>query len=191
MKRYGPWLLVGLVLAILILGLRPDRATRMFLDSPIGRVSCLDLSRLFVPAVKPAKFSLPLEARRSRAGPANVFLCFPTSPSIVRHCARRPYRHALDRSPRAPTIGSKASPLKLQGPPGTRAAPQRGKLPLPTRETRGSRKHRRSATFDTPLPKGRGFLLQPAMLASARLTRSPQAFSVSGIPRRRFLVPRS
>jgi predicted lysophospholipase L1 biosynthesis ABC-type transport system permease subunit len=26
---------------------------------------------------------------------------------------------------------------------------------------------------------------------SARLTRSPQAFSVSGIPRRRFLVPRS
>ena len=48
-----------------------------------------------------------------------------------------------------------------------------------------------AADIDTPLPKGRGFLLQPAMLASARLTRSPQAFFVSGIPRRRFLVPRS
>ena len=47
------------------------------------------------------------------------------------------------------------------------------------------------AGVDTPLPKDRGFLLQPAMLASARLTRSPQAFFVSGIPRRRFLVPRS
>jgi hypothetical protein len=77
MKRCGPWLFVGFVLAILvILGLRPDRPTRVFLDSPIGRPSCLEISRLFVPAVavmvpavQPAKFWLPPEARRSRAGP--------------------------------------------------------------------------------------------------------------------------
>ena len=77
MKRYSPWLLAAFVLALLLtLGLCADRPTRVFLDSPIGRASYLDISRLLVPAVavmvpavKPGKFWLHLEARRSRAGP--------------------------------------------------------------------------------------------------------------------------
>jgi hypothetical protein len=73
MKRCGPLLFVGFVLAVLLtLGL-PDRPTRVFFDSPIGRAPCLALYRAFdpavtVPAVKPAEFSLHLEVRRSRAG---------------------------------------------------------------------------------------------------------------------------
>src|SRR5215470_8254835 len=43
MKRYAPWLLVAFVLALLLnLGLCADR-TRIFLDSPIGRASYLDI----------------------------------------------------------------------------------------------------------------------------------------------------
>jgi hypothetical protein len=76
MKRYAPWLLVAFVLALLLtLGLWADRPARVFLDSPIGRTSYLDVSRLLVPAitvmvpaVKPGKFWLHLEARHSRAG---------------------------------------------------------------------------------------------------------------------------
>ena len=77
MKRYSPWLLAAFVLALLLtLGPCADRPTRVFLNSPIGRASYLDISRLLVPAVavmvpavKPGKFWLHLEARRSRAGP--------------------------------------------------------------------------------------------------------------------------
>jgi len=77
MKRCGPWLFVGFVLAILLTpGLHPVRPTRVFLESPIGRASCLDVSRLLVPAVavmvpavQPAKFWLSPEVRRSRSGP--------------------------------------------------------------------------------------------------------------------------
>jgi hypothetical protein len=70
MKRCRPWLLVGFVLAILlILGLRPDRPTRVSFDSLIGRASYPDLSQLRILRIKPAKFSLQLEARWSRAGP--------------------------------------------------------------------------------------------------------------------------
>lgn len=77
MKRYAPWLFVAFVLALLLtLGLGPDRPTRVPLDSPLGRASCVDVSRLLVPAVavmvpavRPAKFWLHLEARQSRAGP--------------------------------------------------------------------------------------------------------------------------
>jgi hypothetical protein len=77
MKRYAPWLLVAFVLALLLtLGSCANRPTRVFLDSPTGRASCLYVSRLLVPAVavmfpavKPGTFWLHLEAKRSRAGP--------------------------------------------------------------------------------------------------------------------------
>jgi hypothetical protein len=73
MKRYAPCLLVVFVLALLLtLGLCADRPTRMFLDSPTGRASYLDVVpavAVMVPAVKPGKFWLHLEAKRSRAGP--------------------------------------------------------------------------------------------------------------------------
>jgi hypothetical protein len=130
MKRCGPWLFVGFVLAILILGLRPDRPTRVFLDSPIGRAFCSDVSCLFVPAVKPAKFSLHLEARRSRAGPHE---CLPLLSNFsLDHAPLR----ADDTGP--PWIDLRGSPglvrmpprLKLQGPPGPPAAPQKGKTTL-------------------------------------------------------------
>ena len=78
MKPYAPWLLVAFVLALLLTLGRP---TRMFLDSPIGRASDLDISRFSVPAVavmvpalKPGKFWLQLEARRSRVGPDESIL---------------------------------------------------------------------------------------------------------------------
>jgi hypothetical protein len=61
-QRRGPWLFIAFVLAILLpLGLRPERVTRVFLDSPVGCASYLDLSRLCVPAVKPTKLSLQQE----------------------------------------------------------------------------------------------------------------------------------
>lgn len=133
MKRFRPWLLVGFVLAILlVLGLSPDRPTRMFLDSLSGRASCLEVSRLFVPAaviVKPAKFSLHLDARRSQAGP--------------NECLPPPFNFSLDHAPLraddtgppgidlgAPPVLLRTGPrLKLQGPPGPPAALQRGTLP--------------------------------------------------------------
>lgn len=151
MKRCGPWLFVGFVLAILmVLGLRPDRPTRMFLDPPIGRASCLDVSRLFVPAlaviVKPAKFSLHWEARRSRAGPDE---CVPLLSNF-----------SLDHAPLSaddtgppwidlpgpPVLLRTAPRLKLQGPPAPPAAPKRGRTTLRTRENRARRKNRGSAT---------------------------------------------
>jgi hypothetical protein len=107
MKRCGPWLCVGFVLAVLLtLGL-PDRPTRVFFDSPMGRAPCLDLHRVLdsavtVPAVKPAEFSLHLEARPSRAGPNE---CLPLL-----------FNFSLDRAPlRANDTGPPR--IDLRGPP--------------------------------------------------------------------------
>jgi hypothetical protein len=149
MKRYAPWLLVAFVLALLLpLGLRADRPTRVFLDSPIGRASYLDISRLLVPAVavKPGKFWLHLEARRSRAGPDESI---PLRSNFS-------FDHALLRADDTgppwidlcgPPVSLRAAPrLKLQGPPGSPVG-------LPRRETTrqnlrkpGVRKNRGSAT---------------------------------------------
>lgn len=137
MKRYAPWLFVAFVLAILLtLGLRPDPPTRVFLDSPIGPAPCLDLSRLFdpavmVPAVKPAQFSLHLEARRNRAGPDECLPLLLLSNFSLDHAPLR----ADDTGPpwidlRGPQcLVRRARQLKLQGPPGLPAAHQRGNYP--------------------------------------------------------------
>ena len=137
MKRYAPWLLVAFVLALLLtLGLCADRPTRMFLDSPIGRASSLDISRLLVPAVavmvpavKLGKFWLHLEVRRSRAGPDESI---PLRSNFS-------FDHALLRADDTgppwidlcgPPVLLRAAPrLKLQGPPGFAGGPQRGELP--------------------------------------------------------------
>lgn len=137
MKRCRRWLVVGFVLAILlVLGLRPDRPARMFLDLPIGPASCLDVSRLFVPAVavmvpavQPPKFWLHLEARPSRAGPDE---CLPLLSNFSLDYA--PLR-ADDTGPPgidlgAPPVLLQTGPrLKLQGPPGPPAALQRAHYP--------------------------------------------------------------
>jgi hypothetical protein len=154
MKRYAPWLLVAFVLAFLLpLGLCADRPTRVFLDSPIGRASYLDISRLLVPAVavmvpavKPGKYWLHLEARRSRAGPDE-------SIPLRSHFS---FDHALLRAddtgpPRIDLCGLpvllRAAPrLKLQGPPGPRVGLRRGKLPVRTCENRGPARIGGSAT---------------------------------------------
>jgi hypothetical protein len=115
---------------------------RMFLDLPIGRASCLDVSRLFVPAVavmvpavQPAKFWLHLEARQSRAGPDE---CLPLLSNFSLDYA--PLR-ADDTGPpgsiSAPPVLLQTGPrLKLQGPPGPPAALQRGTLPSEPAKTR-------------------------------------------------------
>jgi hypothetical protein len=136
MKRCARWLFIAFVLAFLLtLGLRPDRPTRVFFDSPIGRASCLDVSHLFlvpavavmVPAVKPGKFWLHLEARRSRVGPSECL-----TPLSNFSLDRVPLR-ADDTGPpwidlRGPPVLVRAAPrLKLQGPPAARK--RRGKLP--------------------------------------------------------------
>jgi hypothetical protein len=145
MKRCGPWLFVGFVLAILLPGLHPVRPTLVFLDSPIGRASRLDVSRLFVPAVavmvpavQPAKFWLPPEARRSRAGPDQ---CLPLLSNFsLNHAPLR----ADDTGPpwidlRGPQCWFERLPrLKLQGPPGPPVGLRRGELPVRTCENRGS-----------------------------------------------------
>jgi hypothetical protein len=131
MKRYAPGLLVAFVLALLLtLGLGPARPTRVFLDSPLGRASCSDLSRLLVPAVavmvpavRPAKFGLHLEARQS--GPDKCL------PLLSNYSLDRAPLGADDTGPpgidfRGPPVLVQAAPrLKLQGPAG----PQRGELP--------------------------------------------------------------
>ena len=154
MKRYAP-LFVAFVLALLLtLGLGPDRPTRVFLDSPLGRASCLDVSRLLVPAVavmvpavRPAKFWLHLEARQSRAGPDE---CLPLLSNFS--LDRAPLR-ADDTGPpgidlRGPPVLVQAAPrLKLQGARRARQrAPKRGELPSEPAKTGGSRKNRGSAT---------------------------------------------
>ena len=155
MKRHTPWFLVALVLALLTLGLCTDRPTRVSLDSPIGRASYLDISRLLVPAVavivpavKPGKFWLQLEARRSRPGPDESI---PLRSNFS-------FNHALLRAddggpPRidlcAPPVLLRVAPrLKLQGPPGPPATLKRGNY-LRSREKLGSRKNRGSATCNS------------------------------------------
>jgi hypothetical protein len=133
MKRQVPWFLVAFVLALLTLGLCADRPTRVFLDSPIGRASYLGVSRLLVPAVavivpavKPGKFWLHLEARRSRPGPDEsiplrsnfsfdhaLLLADDTGPPWIDLCG-------------PPVLLRTAPRLKLQGPPGRRRPPNRG-----------------------------------------------------------------
>jgi hypothetical protein len=137
MKRYTPWLFVAFVLAILLtLGFPPDRPTRVFLDSPIGRAPCLDLSQVFNPAVtdpavKPAKFWLHLEARRSRADPNE---CLPLLSNFsLDHVSLR----ADDTGPPCidlcgpPVLVRTAPRLKLQGPPGWKLPPNPRKTGLP------------------------------------------------------------
>ena len=136
MKRQAPWFLVAFVLALLTLGLCADRPTRVFLDSPTGRASYLDISRLLVPAVavivpavKPGKFWLQLEARRIRPGPDESI---PLRSNFS-------FNHALLRADDTgppwidlcgPPVLLRAAPrLKLQGPPGPPAAPKEGNLP--------------------------------------------------------------
>ena len=141
MKRYATWLFVAFVLALLTLGLSPDRPTRVFLDSPIGRASYLDISRLLVsavavmvPAGKPGKFWLHLEERRSWAGrPAEslplrsnfsfdhaLLRADDTGPPWIDLCGPQ---CCFERPPR----------LKLQGPP---ADPKGGNYPPNPRKTR-------------------------------------------------------
>lgn len=116
-QRWGPWLFIAFVLAIFVsLGLRPDRHTRVFLDSPIGHASYLDLSRLCVPAVKPTKFSLYQEEGRRVAHDERL-----TSPSKL-SLDHAPL-HTVDTGP--PLIDlhgprcwfQRPSGLKLQGLP--------------------------------------------------------------------------
>jgi hypothetical protein len=144
MKRYAPWLLVAFVLALLLtLGLCADRPARVFLDSPIGRASYMDVSRLLVPAiavmvptVKPGKFWLHPEARRSRAGPDESL---PLRSNFS-------FDHALlradDTGPpwidlHGPTVLVRTAPrLKLQGSPGAPAAPTGENYPPNPRKTR-------------------------------------------------------
>jgi hypothetical protein len=153
MKRYARWLLVAFVLApLLTLGLCADRPTRVFLDSPTGRACYLDVSRHLVPAVavmvfavKPGKFWLHLEAKRSRAGPyeslplRSNFSCDhallrvdDTGPPWIDLCG-------------PPGLVRAAPRWKWQGPPGPPAAPK-GWATLRTREKQGSRKNLGSAT---------------------------------------------
>ena len=137
MKRYAPWLLVAFVLALLLtLGLCADRPTRMFLDSPTGRASYLDISRLLVPAVavmvpavKPGKFWLHLEARRSRAGPDESI---PLRSNFS-------FDHALLRADDTgppwidlcgpPSVASSRSAVEVARPAGPAGGPQREELP--------------------------------------------------------------
>jgi len=130
MKRYAPWLLVAIVLALLLtLGLCADRPTRVFLDSSTGRASYLYVSRLLVPAVavmipavKPGKFWLYLEAKRRRAGPDESL---PLRSNFS-------FDHALLRADDTgppwidlcgpPNVGSSGSAVEV-------ARPQRGELP--------------------------------------------------------------
>jgi hypothetical protein len=119
MKHHAPWLLVAFVLALLLTpGLCADRPTRVFLDSPIGRASYLDVSRPLVPAVAvmvpgPDE-SIPLRSnfsfdhallRAYDTGPPWIDLC---GPSVLLRVAPR---------------------LKLQRPAGSAGGPQGGKLP--------------------------------------------------------------
>jgi hypothetical protein len=154
MKRYAPWLLVAFVPALLLtLGLCADRPTRVFLDSPIVRASYLDVSRflvtavaVMVPGVKPDKFWLHLQARRSRAAP-NESLPLRSNFSfdhalLHAHASGPPWINLC----RAPVLLPAAPRLKLQGPPGPPPALKGGEATLRTRQKRGSGENRSSAT---------------------------------------------
>ena len=153
MKRCGPWLLVGFVLALLLtLGPCADRPTRVFLNSPIGRASYL-VSRLLVPAVavmvpavQSAKFCLPPEARRSRAGPDE---CLPVLANFsLNHAPLR----ADDTGPPwidlcgPPVLVRTAPTAEVARPAGPAGGPPKGGIyPSETAKT-GVRKNRGSAT---------------------------------------------
>jgi hypothetical protein len=147
MKLCRPWLLVGFVLAIfLILGLRPDRPTRVSLDSLIGPASYPDLSHLCIPRVKPAKFTLQLEARRTRAGPDE---CLPLL--FSNFSLDHPLLPADDTGPpwidlHGPPVLVPTAPRVEVARPAGRVGPQRGETPIRTRENRASGKNRSSAT---------------------------------------------
>jgi hypothetical protein len=139
MKRYAPW--VAFVLALLpTLGLCADRPARVFLDSPIGRASYLDVSRpaiaVMVLAVKPGKFWLHLDARQSRAG-HDESLPLPSNFSLDHALLR-----ADDTDPPwidlyGPTVLVRVAPrLKLQGSPGPPAAPKGVHYPPNPRKTK-------------------------------------------------------
>lgn len=146
MKLCRSWFLVGFVLAIfLILGLRPDRPTRVSLDSLIGPASYPDLSHLCIPRVKPAKFTLQLEARRSRAGPDE---CLPVISNFSFDLA--PLR-ADDTGPpwidlHGPPVLVPTAPRVEVARPAGRVGPQRAETPIRTRENRAPGKNRSSAT---------------------------------------------
>ena len=146
MKRHRPWLLVGFVLAILlILGLRPDRPTRVSLDSPHHVCKLPGLIPPLIPRVKPAKFSLQLEARRTRAAPDE---CLPVLSNFsLDHAPLR----AEDTGPpgidlHGPPVLVRTAAVEVARPAGLADEPRRGKLPLRTRENRGSGENRSSAT---------------------------------------------
>jgi hypothetical protein len=141
MKRYAPWLLVAFVLVrLLTLGLCTDRPMRVFLDSPTGRASYLYVSRLLVPAVavrfpavKPGKFWLHLEAKRSRAGPDESLPLrsnFSFDHALLRADDTRPPWIDLCGPP---ALVRAAPRLKWQDPP---AAPKGGNYAPNTRKTR-------------------------------------------------------
>ena len=138
MKRYAPWLLAAFVLALLTPGLCADRLTRVFLDSPIERASYLDIAHLLVPAVavmvpavKPGKFWLHVEARRSRAGPDESIP--PRSNLSFDHALLRPD----DTGPpwidlcRPPGAASSRSAVEVARPAGPRRRPQKGRTTPP------------------------------------------------------------
>ena len=150
MKRYAPGLLVVFVLALLLtLGLCADRPTRVFLDSTIGRASYLDISRLLVPAVavmvpavKPGKFWLHLEARRSRAGPDESI---PLRSNFS-------FDHALLRADDTgppwidlcgpPSVASSRSAVEVARPAGPAGGPPKGEITRQNLREPGARKNR-------------------------------------------------
>ena len=128
-QRWGPWLFIAFVLAILVsVGLRPDRHTRVLLDSPIGHASYLDLSRLCIPAVKPTKLSLHLEEGGRVAHDEAL-----TSLSTL--SLDDALLHTVDTGPPLidlhgpPVLGRTAPGLKLQGLPVPPARKAGGNYP--------------------------------------------------------------
>ena len=129
MKRCGLWLLVVFVLAILIiLGFRPDRPTRVSLDSPHRACKLPGLLTPLIPRFKPAKFSLQPEARRSRAAPDECLLVL--SNFSFDHAPLR----AEDTGPplidlHGPPARVRTAAVEVVRPAGPARGPQRGKLP--------------------------------------------------------------
>jgi hypothetical protein len=146
MKRCHPWLLLGFVLVILlILGLRPDRPTRVSLDSPHRACKLPGLIPSLIRRFKPAKFLLQLEARRSRAAPDE---CLPVLSNFSFDLA--PLR-ADDTGPpwidlHGPPVLVPTAPRVEVARPAGRVGPQRAETPIRTRENRASGKNRSSAT---------------------------------------------
>jgi hypothetical protein len=123
-QRCGLWLFIAFVLAILLaLGLSPDQPTGVFLESPIGRASYLDLSRLCVPAVKSAKFSLDLEEGGRVADDEHLT-------SLSKLSLDDAPLHTVDTGPplidlHGPPVLGRRAPVEVARPAGP-ADPQRG-----------------------------------------------------------------